>query len=644
VEPSDRESWKERAEIESVLQELTAIRTDMVSGPARPQRPFDEIHANFKDSARNLLHYLALRRRDLRPLQFQLASLGLSSLGRAESHVLATVDAVLESMHRLTGRPWQPPSQGNGIIGFADGQRLLAEHTDALLGPATPGRAVRIMVTMPSEARDDYTLIYNLVKQGMDCMRINCAHDDPATWLRMIEHLRRAERALGRSCRIVMDLAGPKLRTGPLGPRPAVVRIRPRRDELGRVSAPARVWLTPEPEAPGPPSPADGCLPVPAAWLAHARSGERVKLVDARGARRTFTIVDVTTRGCWAEATRTAYVVPGTVLRHRRGAVPDDEREALVGPLPPGEDALPLAEGDTLIVTRDLEPGRPATQDSGGRVLTPATIGCTIPDVFEDVRSGEAIWFDDGKIGGVIEKVEASQVLVRITQTRLGGGKLRANKGINFPESPLRLAALTAEDLEALSFVAEKADVVELSFANSARDVELLQQHLVDLGSRQPAIVLKIETRRGFESLPEMLLTAMRSPCCGVMIARGDLAVECGFERLAEVQEEILWICEAAHVPVIWATQVLETLAKEGMPSRAEITDAAMGHRAECVMLNKGPHMLSAVRVLDDILRRMQAHQTKKLSMLRELQLAHTLPAGLPDDVAPEPIRELVES
>ena len=59
---------------------------------------------------------------------------------------------------------------------------------------------------------------------------------------------------------------------------------------------------------------------------------------------------------------------------------------------------------------------------------------------------------------------------------------------------------------------------------------------------------------------------------------------------MAEVQEEILWICEAAHVPVIWATQVLETLAKEGMPSRAEITDAAMGHRAECVMLNKGPH------------------------------------------------------
>lgn len=137
---------------------------------------------------------------------------------------------------------------------------------------------------------------------------------------------------------------------------------------------------------------------------------------------------------------------------------------------------------------------------------------------------------------------------------------------------------------------------------------------------------MKIETRAGFRNLPAMLLEAMSGPTCGVMIARGDLAVESGFERLAEVQEEILWLCEAAHVPVIWATQVLENLAKRGSPTRAEITDAAMGHRAECVMLNKGPYIIQAVRMLDDILKRMQSHQFKKQSMLRELQLAYTYP------------------
>jgi pyruvate kinase len=245
--------------------------------------------------------------------------------------------------------------------------------------------------------------------------------------------------------------------------------------------------------------------------------------------------------------------------------------------------------------------------------------------VFEDVKAGEPIWFDDGRIGGIVEVVEPQQARVRVTRTSPGGARLRADKGINLPESQLQLSALTPKDLEDLSFIAQHAAVVELSFANSAQDVEMLQRTVASLGGRPPAVVLKVETRLGFENLPEILFRAMRSPCCGVMIARGDLAVECGFERMAEVQEEILWICEAAHVPVIWATQLLETLAKEGMPSRAEITDAAMGHRAECVMLNKGPHMVSAVRALDDILRRMQAHQAKKRTMLRELRFARTL-------------------
>ncbi len=150
--------------------------------------------------------------------------------------------------------------------------------------------------------------------------------------------------------------------------------------------------------------------------------------------------------------------------------------------------------------------------------------------------------------------------------------------------------------------------------------MQSLQARLAELGAGHLGLMLKIETRQGFAHLPEMLLAAMSSPAAGVMIARGDLAVECGYERMAEVQEEILWACEAAHMPVVWATQVLETLAKTGLPSRAEITDAAMGGRAECVMLNKGPHILGAIHALDDILRRMQAHQSKKRPLLRALK------------------------
>lgn len=463
-----------------LMAELAGIRADMLSNESRSQHHLAEIHANYCESSRNLLHYLTLRRRDLRPLQRSLAALGLSSLGRAESNVLASVDAVLGVLAHLVRGTCRTAS--GEAREFERGERLLAEHTDALLGPVTTGRPVRIMVTMPSEAADDYLLVHQLLQQGMDCMRINCAHDDAAAWARMIEHLKRAELSLGRSCRVFMDLAGPKLRTGPLTPGPAVVRIHPCRDAYGRVTAPARVWLSPEDAPRKPPAPSSACLPVPSPWLARLQIGDLVKFTDARDARRSFKVVDVTDQGCWAEAGRTAYIVPGTRLLGTRGDGEPGARECRIGALPAGESAISLRKGDLLIVTRDLKPGRPATYDSVGEILTPAMIGCTIPEVFDHVVAGESIWFDDGKIGGVIENVEPSQVRVRITQEYLRTVNLRADKGINLPDSELRIAAMTDKDIEDLPFVARHADIVGLSFANCAQDVASLQQRLASLG------------------------------------------------------------------------------------------------------------------------------------------------------------------
>jgi pyruvate kinase len=115
---------------------------------------------------------------------------------------------------------------------------------------------------------------------------------------------------------------------------------------------------------------------------------------------------------------------------------------------------------------------------------------------------------------------------------------------------------------------------------------------------------------------------ALRYDPVGLMIARGDLAMDVGFERLAEMQEELLWFGEACHLPVVWATQVLESVTHSGLPTRAEVTDAAMSMRAECVMLNRGPHVDVANRLLADIIRRMETHQFKKRSLYRRLSLA----------------------
>ncbi|HJR34598.1 MAG TPA: pyruvate kinase, partial [Gemmatimonadales bacterium] len=611
-------------EATELLAEVAAIRAEIVGFAADALETPGAIHPSFLPSAHNLLHYLELRQRDRRPLQQRLAELGLSSLGRAESRVLATLDAVIRALAELAQAPMPPLEEEDHPLDFAEGQALLAGHTTDLLGESRPDRPVRIIVTMPTEAAGDPGLVHRLLEAGMDCLRINCAHDDAEAWGAMIRHLRRAEQALGRSCRVAMDLAGPKLRTGPVEPGPEVVKVRPHRDPLGRVVQPARVWLTADPDRFPPPTPADAVLPIDPRLLRESDLGEDLRFVDSREARRRLTIVDITRDGVWAEANRTAYLVPGMKL------VVDRQRSLRVGAIPPRETVLRLALGDSLVLTRDEAPGRPATRDSQGQLLTPATIGCTLPEVFEDVEIGQRILFDDGRIAGVIEAVLADRVRVRITETRRGGDRLRADKGINLPDSRLRIRPLTDKDLEDLPFIAEHADLVALSFASEAGDLRALRQRLAGLGARRPALVLKIETKRAFENLPGLLLAAMEEPTTGVMIARGDLAVESGFERLAELQEEILWICEAAHVPVIWATQVLETLAKTGMPSRAEITDAAMAHRAECVMLNKGPEIVAAVEALDDILRRMGAHQAKKSPLLRELRLASAF-KGRPD-------------
>ncbi len=611
-------------ELESICDDMLRLEASLLKRPLA----VNEAH---RPSARNLAHYLALRRHDVRGLQSQLALLGLSSLGRTESHALTAVQTVHHVLSVLLGNDASLPCPAEPAVGIGEGAEILERNTDALLGPPPPKRKVRIMVTMATEAATDYELVRDLVQNGMDVMRVNCAHDGPEAWLAMIRNLQRAREETGRNCRIEMDLAGPKLRTGPIEPGPSVIRCKPERDVYGRVVTTARIWLTPDDNPATPPAPADASLRVPSGFLKKLRQSDIIRLRDARKGRRTLRLTRVEEQGCWAEGRRTTYFVPGLQLRAFRRALAGNGSgtnvlrsvgKACVGELPHLPQTLLLKLGDTLLLTRSPSIGRPAIRRKNGKLAAPAQIGVSLPQILDHAKLGEPVWFDDGKIGGVIREVNEKFVSVEITQARPEGEKLGAEKGINLPETQIDIPALTADDLEALKFIVEHADIVGYSFVRTESDVRQLLDHLEQLEGQHLGLVLKIETRKAFDNLPKLILAAMRARSIGIMIARGDLAVECGYQRLAEVQEEVLWICEAAHVPVIWATQVLESLAKKGIPSRSEITDAAMGERAECVMLNKGPYAVTTVRVLADILKRMQAHQEKKRSMLRQLHLA----------------------
>jgi pyruvate kinase len=453
--------------------------------------------ATFEPSALNLAAYLALRSRDLRPLQRRLMALGLSSLGRAESRVIPTLTAVRAALAALLGRSSGPVADASA---FFAGEDRLHREVETIFGNAgDPSDRNRLLVTCPCEAADDPEFMMGLARRGVDAVRINCAHDDASAWARMVGHARAAGATTGRRMKIFMDLGGPKIRTG---------KVRTLGDRK------------------------------------KARPGDLIAVV-------------------------------------RSGKL----REAEMG------------EG--------------------------FAVECALAEAFAAVRLGDRVFLDDGKLAAEIERLEPWGVVARVSRTEPGGLKLKPEKALNFPDTALQIDALTDQDRKDLAFVAAHADAVEYSFVQTAKDVQQLQAALAEERPkdwREVSLVLKIETARAVAGLPEMIVQAASRQPTAVMIARGDLSVEIGFARTAEMQEEILWIGEAAATPVIWATQVLEDLVKTGVSSRGEMTDAAMAARAECVMLNKGEYLMDAIDQLQGLLARMEDHQHKKAPMLRKLQ------------------------
>lgn len=278
-----------------------------------------------------------------------------------------------------------------------------------------------------------------------------------------------------------------------------------------------------------------------------------------------------------------------------------------------GDEKERLAEGDTFLILQD---GAKAPRGE-------LALRLSHPALAEALVEGAEVSIDDGKLRAKVQRLGEGFARLKVTQAPEKGMRLKVEKGVNLPGAHLDVPALTDEDRAALDFVLPHADIVAYSFVQTVADVEMLLAEMEARcdGAPLPALLLKIETPLALRNLPDLIVAAGGRVPVAVMIARGDLAVEIGFDRLSEIQEEILWLCEAAQVPVVWATQVLETLVKEGQATRAEVTDAAMSQRAEAVMLNKGPHAVKAVGFLRGVLGRMDRHQHKKRARLGPLGL-----------------------
>ena len=481
-------------ELRALLAKVKALREDveLKAAELRGSWGVDADKSKIPPRVLNLSHYIALREQDLTDLQYRLAARGLSSLGRSESHVTEALDALIATLKRLGGEPNAPyPSPVSARAAAAEleaeADRLFGEHQKG-------GPRARVMATLPAEAATEPELVSNLVNAGMDCARINCAHDDAEVWGQMVEHVRAAAARLERPCRVLMDIAGPKCR-------------------ILRVKAPPKTRLL---------------------------RGDRVVLVDE--------------------------------LREK--------------------------------------------------IKEPIAFSLNFPELVDQLVVGSEVFIDDGKAAARVVSKTTGRAEIEVYAAREKGVRLKPGKGVNFPSTELDLPPLTSKDFRDLDFIAEHADLIGYSFVQRVDDIELLQDHLVARAPRRepPGLVLKIETPLAVRNLPPLILQSAAHNPTAVMIARGDLAVELGFAGLTEMQEEILWLCEAAHTPVVWATQVLDSFVRDGVASRAEMTDAAMAQSAECVMLNKGPYLAEGVAFLRDVLIRMDRHRAKKFARLAPLE------------------------
>lgn len=284
---------------------------------------------------------------------------------------------------------------------------------------------------------------------------------------------------------------------------------------------------------------------------------------------------------------------------------------------PETHNSIQIFDGDYLYLTKE-DHLKSTSLDNNAHDLPQIIV--TLPQIIDDLEVGQRVFFDDGAIEAVATVKATDHIKILIKKAHKSAIKL--HKGINLPDTSLTLPSLTPEDINLLPFVVQHADMLGYSFVRKAADVALLYNQLDRLGDTGCGVIFKIENKEAFENLPLILFEAMKNRNIGVMIARGDLAVEVGFDRISEVQDQILLLCEAAHIPVVWATQVLDNLAKKGIATRAEISDATISGQAECVMLNKGPHIAETVKVLANILDRMSSHKLKKKPILRALDVA----------------------
>ncbi len=523
-------------------------------------------------SARNLLAYLAYKQHVTTEFLTVIKERGLT---------ISTWEHMVHSLALccVNAGLMKPPDRYPSL------SSPLEARSAALFGVRRDSRSPHIMLTLDTGIANPQTL-ERLLMNGMSIARINCAHDDAASWLQMIANIRQAEKQLRaqglyehRACKVMMDLAGPKIRIQTVVKETSVIKIG--NTAIGLITSVDTMDATSDRNI-------DFYISVsrlhePMKLLA----GDQLTFRDRRNKKRSMTVTRVTPQHVYVQANQPAYIGEGTRLtNNEKQLFMDIVRVRLNG------SQVRVSENDRIRVLR-----KPMQETS----MTPDEIVCltvNLPHSLSPVMAGHSVYFDDGKAQGKVIASTDAYFDVEIVSPR-SPVAISSGNGINFPDTDLSGSSgtLTDKDIRDLSFISRHADIVGLSFLHHPDDLRAIGR-TIQHANPELAIVAKIETKHAVQNFSNLLFEGLAFKRFGVMIARGDLAIEAGFRHLSVIQEEILPMCRAAHLPVILATQILDTFAKKGMPTRPELSDLSFGSEFDCIMLNKGPYMVNVVNFI----------------------------------------------
>lgn len=263
---------------------------------------------------------------------------------------------------------------------------------------------------------------------------------------------------------------------------------------------------------------------------------------------------------------------------------------------------IDLKPGDTLLLYPE---GAAPGGSQKGRIAVPISKDA-VEAISGSLSAGGKVLFDDGRIITRASSTLNNEVIVEVEV----GGKLSNNKGINLPGTPLSIPCLTPKDLEDLKFgISIGVDAIALSFVRRPEDIQSLRDQIKKQTNRTPLIISKIELEEGVERKEEIVDVSD-----GLLIARGDMAVELGAERVPIIQKELIYLCNELGVPVITATQMLESMVSAPTPTRAEASDVANAvfDGTDAVMLSgetaSGQYPIEAVRTMSRIVIEAERH------------------------------------